>query len=152
MLAGHIDAGGFHPLPPGGFHATGDLGRIDGHGRLHLAGRTADVIKSGGYKIFPEEIERVLAGCAGALAVTTLPSEYWGEVIIAVAEAPPADWETKARAACEALARYKHPRAYLAVESLPRNPQGKIGRAAVRALVLQRWQLVDGPRPRVERR
>ena len=147
MLAGHIDADGFHPLPPGGFHATGDLGRVDRLGRLHLCGRTADVIKSGGYKIFPEEIERVLAGCAPALTVVTLPSEYWGEVIIAVAEAPAVGWEDKARAVVEQLAKYKRPRAYVAVETLPRNPQGKIGRSAVRALVLERWRLVDGPRP-----
>jgi acyl-CoA synthetase (AMP-forming)/AMP-acid ligase II len=151
MLAGHIDAAGFHPLAPGGFHATGDLGRLDPHGRLHLVGRTGDVIKSGGYKIFPEEIERALAGCAPALAVVTLPSEYWGEVIVAVAEAPAADWEANARAAAECLARYKHPRAYVALDALPRNPQGKIGRPAVRALVEARWRLVDGPRPRLER-
>ncbi len=105
------------------------------------------MIKSGGYKIFPEEIERVLAGCAPALTVVTLPSEYWGEVIIAVAEAPAVGWEDKARAVVEQLAKYKRPRAYVAVETLPRNPQGKIGRSAVRALVLERWRLVDGPRP-----
>ena len=151
MLAGHIDGSGFHPLPPGGFHATGDLGRLDAHGRLHLVGRTGDVIKSGGYKIFPEEIERVLAGCAPALTVLALPSEYWGEVIVAVAEAPAAGWEASARAAAECLARYKHPRAYLALDALPRNPQGKISRAAVRALVEARWRLVDGPRPKLER-
>lgn len=147
MFIGHIDADGFHALPPGGFHATGDLGRLDHQGRLHLVGRTGDVIKSGGYKIFPEEIERVLAGCAPALTIVTLPSEYWGEVIVAVAEAPADDWEEKGRAAVECLTKYKRPRAYVTVETLPRNPQGKVGRPAVRALVLARWQLVDGPRP-----
>ena len=86
MLAGHIDETGFHALPPDGYHATGDLGRIDARGRLHLVGRTADVIKSGGYKIHPEEIETALAGSAGdgAVVVTAVPSEYWGEVIVAV--------------------------------------------------------------------
>jgi acyl-CoA synthetase (AMP-forming)/AMP-acid ligase II len=79
--------------------------------------------------------------------VITLPSEYWGEVIIAVAEAPADDWQDKARAAIECLARYKHPRAYVAIDALPRNPQGKIGRAAVRTLVLETWRLVDGQRP-----
>ncbi len=48
MLAGLIDGTGFHATPDGGWHATGDLGRIDARGRLHLVGRTADVIKSGG--------------------------------------------------------------------------------------------------------
>ena len=128
MLSGHIDEAGFHALPPDGYHATGDLGRIDRRGRLHLVGRTADVIKSGGYKIHPEEIERALAGTATTVAVTTVPSDYWGEIIVAVAENAPPDWEARARAAAESLARYKQPRAYLSLESLPRNPQGKVPR------------------------
>lgn len=146
MLCGHIDANGFQPLPPDGFHETGDLGRLDERGRLHLVGRTADVIKSGGYKIFPEEIERVLAGCAPGVAVATLESEYWGEVIVAVAEAA-AGWEEQARKAVDVLAKYKHPRAYVTLASLPRNAQGKVSRRAVRALLLAQWRLVDGPHP-----
>ena len=141
---GHIDAGGFHPTPPGGWHATGDLGTIDEHGRLHLVGRTADVIKSGGYKIHPEEIETALAGTAGGIAVTTLPSDYWGEVIIAVAEAA-ADWPERAAAAAESLAKFKRPRAYVVLDALPRNAQGKVPRGRVREMLLERYRLVDGP-------
>ncbi len=149
MLCGHIDAAGFHQHPQTSFHQTGDLGRLDAHGRLHLVGRTGDVIKSGGYKIFPEEIERALAGCAAALAVTTLPSEYWGEVIVAVTESAPADWEERARAAAQVLARYKRPRAYVPIDTFPRNAQGKVRRADIRALVLARFELIDGPHPRL---
>ena len=147
MLCGHIDANGFQPLPPDGFHETGDLGRLDARGRLHLVGRTADVIKSGGYKIFPEEIERVLADCVPGVCVTTLESEYWGEVIVAVAEGTADDWEERARKAVDVLARYKHPRAYVSLMALPRNVQGKVSRRAVRSLLLAQWRLVDGPRP-----
>ena len=147
MLAGHIDDAGFHALPSDGYHATGDLGRIDARGRLHLVGRTADVIKSGGYKIYPEEVERALAGTGAVVAVTTVPSEYWGEIVVAVAEDAAPDWETRARAAAEALASYKRPRAYLSFEILPRNPQGKIPRGKVRAEVLARCRVIDGPRP-----
>ncbi len=147
MLAGHIDAAGFHALPPDGYHATGDLGRIDARGRLHLVGRTSDVIKSGGYKIYPEEIERALAGTTTAVAVTTVPSEYWGEIIVAVAEDAPPDWEARARAAAESLASYKHPRAYLSFETLPRNPQGKVPRGKIRAAILEQYRVIDGPRP-----
>ena len=147
MLAGHIDEGGFHALPPDGYHATGDLGRIDARGRLHLVGRTADVIKSGGYKIHPEEIERVLAPTATTVAVTTVPSEYWGEIIVAVSEDAPPDWEARARAAAETLASYKRPRAYLTLESFPRNPQGKVPRGKIRAEILERYRVADGPRP-----
>ncbi len=154
MSCGHIDAEGFHPLPPDGFHATGDLGRIDARGRLCLVGRMADVIKSGGYKIHPDEIERVLAGTAGtgAVAVATLPSEYWGEVIVAVAETADPAWPDRARAALAAIARHKHPRALLTIPELPRNPQGKIMRRAIREHLLATYRLADGPRPTLEPR
>jgi acyl-CoA synthetase (AMP-forming)/AMP-acid ligase II len=152
MLAGLIDGSGFHATPEGGWHETGDLGRIDARGRLHLVGRTADVIKSGGYKIHPEEIETALAGSAGtgAVAVTTLPSEYWGEVIVAVAEAAPADWPARATVAAEVLAKFKRPRAYLVLDALPRNAQDKVPRGKLREMVLARWRLVDGAHPELE--
>ncbi len=66
---------------------------------------------------------------------------------MAVAEDAPPDWETRARAAAETLASYKRPRAYLSFESLPRNPQGKIPRGKIRATILERYRVVDGPRP-----
>jgi acyl-CoA synthetase (AMP-forming)/AMP-acid ligase II len=150
MLAGHIDGDGFHPMPLGGWHQTGDLGRIDARGRLHLVGRTADVIKSGGYKIHPEEIEGALAGTAGAVAITTLPSEYWGEVIVAAAETASPDWAESAAAAVDGLAKHKRPRAYVVLEALPRNAQGKVPRGRVRDMLLERYRLVDGPHPRLE--
>lgn len=152
MYLGHLDANGFHDLPADGFHDTGDLGRIDGRGRLHLVGRLADVIKSGGYKIYPDEIERVLTGTAGtgAVSVVSLPSEYWGEIIVAVAETDDPDWPERARAALAEIARYKHPRALLMLPELPRNAQGKIMRRTIREIVLQRWRVVDGPYPSLE--
>ena len=84
MMIGHVDGQGFHELPEGEFHATGDLGYLDERGRLFLAGRAHDVIKTGGYKIYPEEIERVLPD---GVAVVGIPSAHWGEVIVAVSEA-----------------------------------------------------------------
>ncbi len=154
MYCGHIDATGFHPLPDDGFHDTGDLGRIDARGRLHLVGRLADVIKSGGYKIHPDEIERALAGTAGAaaVAIVTLPSEYWGEIIVAVAETADPTWVDRARAAVAQLARYKHPRAYLSLPELARNPQGKIMRRTIRAALLASYRVNDGPYPTLEQR
>jgi acyl-CoA synthetase (AMP-forming)/AMP-acid ligase II len=154
MYCGHIDAGGFHPLPADGFHDTGDLGRIDARGRLHLVGRLADVIKSGGFKIHPDEIERALAGTAGTAGVTivTLPSEYWGEIIVAVAETDDPAWPDRARAAVAQLARYKHPRAYLTLPELARNPQGKIMRRTIRETLLATYRVNDGPYPTLEPR
>ena len=152
MSHGHLDANGFQPLPPDGFHATGDLGRIDPTGRLHLVGRVADVIKSGGYKIHPDEIERALAPTAPTVSIVTLPSEYWGEVIVAVAEGADPVWEERARAALGELARYKHPRAFLRMTELPRNHQGKIMRRLIREALLDAYTLQDGPYPSLTKR
>ena len=78
MANGWIDADGEHVFEDG-WHATGDVGSIDAQGRLWLAGRLADIIKTGGYKVQPEEIETLLAGlpACGQIVVTALPSDYW---------------------------------------------------------------------------
>ena len=151
MSCGHISPDGvFHALPADGFHASGDFGRFDERGRLHLVGRVADVIKSGGYKIHPDEIERALAHTAQAVAITTLPSAYWGEVIVAVAEGADDGWPARARDALAGLSRAKHPRAFLAWPELPRNAQGKIMRRSIRAKLLATHRLIDGAYPTLE--
>jgi acyl-CoA synthetase (AMP-forming)/AMP-acid ligase II len=154
ICAGHYDTDGFHPLPRGAFHETGDLGRFDGQGRLHLIGRMADVMKSGGYKVHPDEVERALAasGEGAAVAVTSLPSEYWGEIVVAVAESPDPGWPARARVAVAGLARHKQPRLLLTLPELPRNVQGKVVRRHIREMLLAEYVLVDGPHPRLERR
>lgn len=152
MMTGTIRPEGYEPLPPGGFHETGDLGYFDGRGRLHLTGRAADVIKSGGYKVAPEEVERVLSAALGQgeVAVFGIDSEYWGQVIVAVAENPAPGWEAVISAAMAGMTQYKRPRALLAMPELPRNAMLKISRKAVRDHVLAGYRLVDGPRPVLE--
>jgi acyl-CoA synthetase (AMP-forming)/AMP-acid ligase II len=151
MLVGHIDASGYHPLPPEGWHATGDIGHLDAAGALHLAGRAGDVIKSGGYKIYPQEIELALAETneGRPIVAVGLPSAYWGEVIVAVAEAAPPDWPERAAAAAVSLTRFKQPRAYLTLEALPRVGQDKISRRRTAECLDVRFRLEDGPRPRL---
>jgi acyl-CoA synthetase (AMP-forming)/AMP-acid ligase II len=146
---GMIDGQGFKPHEPDGWHQTGDLGRFDASGRLWLTGRMADVIKTGGYRVNPDEIEACLAGidCYGHVCVTALPSDYWGEVIVAVAEAKNSAWANKAAARVKKLSRHKQPRAYLNLETLPRNSQGKISRRQTRELILATHDFVDGPYP-----
>jgi acyl-CoA synthetase (AMP-forming)/AMP-acid ligase II len=138
-----VDGNGFHELPDGEFHATGDLGYRDERGRLFLAGRAHDVMKSGGYKIYPEEIERVLPP---GLVVVGIPSAHWGEVIVAVSE-DGADHSAAVAAATAGLARYKHPRVCLSIDRIPRSLQGKVQRSRVRELVLARYAMTDGPYP-----
>jgi malonyl-CoA/methylmalonyl-CoA synthetase len=151
MMIGHVDQDGFHRLEPGEFHATGDLGYMDERSRLFLTGRAQDVIKTGGYKIYPEEIERLLDT---EVAVIGVASQYWGEVVVAVAARPgmPEDWPRTAEAAVAGLARYKQPRAYLTLEELPRSAQGKVQRAKVRDCILEHYRLRDGPYPTFEER
>jgi acyl-coenzyme A synthetase/AMP-(fatty) acid ligase len=148
MMIGHVDEQGFHELPEGQFHATGDLGYRDARGRLFLAGRAHDVMKTGGYKIYPEEIERVLPE---GVVVVGIPSAQWGEVIVAVSERG-GDLAQVVAEATRGLARYKQPRACLTLESIPRSLQGKVQRGRVRDLVLARYAMVDGPYPTFEPR
>jgi O-succinylbenzoic acid--CoA ligase len=151
MNIGMIGPDGLVPRPAGAWHRTGDLGALDARGRLRLAGRASDVMKSGGYRVHPAEIEMVLeeAGQGRAICVLGLASDYWGEVIIAVADGLASGWEAAALPLVEQLARHKRPRAWLTLPELPRNAQGKVVRARVREAVLARWRLEDGPHPRL---
>lgn len=149
MMIGHLDEGGFHPIHERNFHQTGDIGHLTDSGALFLVGRAHDVIKSGGYKIYPQEIETAVAGAVspGVAVAVGLPSAYWGEVLVVVAEGAPAGWEARAAQAAEGVAKPKRPRAWLSLPELPRAGQGKIQRARVAKLVLQRYRLEDGPHP-----
>jgi acyl-CoA synthetase (AMP-forming)/AMP-acid ligase II len=149
MYIGQIDLDGFHPLADGEWHRTGDFGHLDQRGRLWLEGRLADIIKSGGYKVLPDEIEAVLSalpGC-GEICIAALPSEYWGEVIVAVAEGASDIWQAEAERRVASLSRHKRPRLWLAFDALPRNAQGKVSRREVRSQILSRYALTDGPHP-----
>ncbi len=148
MCDGMLEEGGYAPHPDG-WHRTGDLGRIDARGRLWLTGRIADVIKTGGYRVNPDEIEACLSGMQSCerVCVTSLPSEYWGEVIVAVAENTSGDWVAEAATRLDALSRHKRPRAYASFAALPRNPQGKISRRKLRELIAATHEFIDGPYP-----
>jgi malonyl-CoA/methylmalonyl-CoA synthetase len=154
MLVGHIDERGFHALGPDDFHETGDIGRLAPNGELFLLGRRNDVIKSGGYKIYPQEIELALAAAVapGAAIAVGLPSEYWGEVVALITENAPPGWEARAVEAAACLSKAKRPRLYLSVEALPRGGQDKVQRRKLVELVLERYRLEDGPHPRLVRR
>jgi len=151
MYIGQIDPDGFRPLADDEWHRTGDFGHIDQRGWLWLEGRLADVIKSGGYKVLPDEIEAELSalpGC-GEICIASLPSEYWGEVIVAVAEGASDTWQAEAERRVALLSRHKRPRLWIAFDALPRNAQGKVSRREVRNRILARYALIDGPHPRL---
>jgi acyl-CoA synthetase (AMP-forming)/AMP-acid ligase II len=151
MYIGQIGPDGFQPLADDAWHNTGDFGHLDQRGRLWLEGRVADVIKSGGYKVTPDEIEAVLSGLPGCgeICIATLPSEYWGEIIVAVAENAGDAWQAEAEQRVSSLSRHKRPRLWIALDALPRNAQGKVSRREVRGALQSRYALVDGPHPRL---
>ena len=135
-----------------GWHSTGDLGYFDDKGRLMLTGRIADVIKTGGYRVNPDEIELLLVGSShwDYVCITSLPSEYWGEVIIAVVEGAKENFADEMSLRLKALSKHKQPRITVSFKALPRNPQGKISRKKVREMVLSTHQYLDGPYPKLE--
>ena len=112
---------------------AGDVGRIDEDGYLFLDGRRDDLVISGGVNVYPAEVEAVLARHPGVteVAVVGLPSEEWGETVVAFVVGDPDLESLQARAAAE-LAPFKRPREVRLVEALPRNAMGKVLRSRLR--------------------
>jgi acyl-CoA synthetase (AMP-forming)/AMP-acid ligase II len=113
---------------------SGDLGYLDGDGYLHITGRKTDLIISGGFNIYPAEIERVIAQHPDVdmVAVVGVPDPEWGETPVAVvipkSHVPEQDALTEELAAlCRAeLAGYKQPRRFAFWREFPLGPAGKI--------------------------
>ncbi|MES0826422.1 malonate--CoA ligase [Ruegeria sp. SCP11] len=124
-------------LRENGFFITGDLGRIDEDGYVHIVGRNKDLIISGGYNIYPKEIELVLDDQPGVLesAVVGVPHPDFGETVLGVIVAEPGetpDLEEMKAAVCKSLARFKHPRQLILLDELPRNTMGKVQKNILR--------------------
>ena len=119
-------------LSPDGWLHTGDLGHLDGHGRLHVEGRLKELIVTGGENVAPLEVEQALLAhpSVADAAVTGRPDPEWGEAIVAfVVPREPVDPE-RLRAWCrERLEPHKVPKHIEFTESLPRSPGGKLLRA-----------------------
>jgi malonyl-CoA/methylmalonyl-CoA synthetase len=119
-----------------GFFITGDLGLIDDQGYVHIVGRAKDIIISGGYNVYPKEVELVLDEMPSVLetAVIGLPHPDLGEAVVAVlaADGMAPDIDAIKSAIAHRLARYKQPKAYLILPELPRNTMGKVQKAALR--------------------
>ena len=119
---------------PDGWFRTGDLGLREPDGYITLKGRSRDLIISGGYNVYPPEVELVLAKhpAVQASAVIGCPDDDWGEKVVAViilhphAEVTAEDIIAHCRAY---LVNYKVPRRIIFVADLPRNSLGKIQRA-----------------------
>jgi fatty-acyl-CoA synthase len=123
----------------GWFH-TGDLARVDGEGYYWVVGRTKDMIISGGENVYPAELENVLADCAAIAeaAVVGIPDPKWGEAVVAaIVKKPGVALDEAAVLALfdGRLARFKHPRRVVFVDSLPKSALGKVQKFELRTLV-----------------
>ena len=120
-----------------GWAMTGDLGRFDADGYLYIVDRKRDMIVSGGYNVYPAEVENAISALVevAEVAVVGVPDERWGEAVKAVVVARPGVELSEAEvvAACDArLATYKKPRSVDFVAELPKTGSGKIMRRRIR--------------------
>jgi long-chain acyl-CoA synthetase len=122
----------------GGWLHTGDVGSFDDEGYLTLRDRSKDLIISGGMNIYPREVEETLLRHPGvrAVAVVGRPDPEWGEAVVAFvvpidAASQPATDELD-RTCLDSIARYKRPKDYVFVDSLPTNNYGKVVKRELR--------------------
>jgi malonyl-CoA/methylmalonyl-CoA synthetase len=122
---------------PDGFFITGNLGRVDVDGYIHLVGRTKDMVISGGFNVYPTEVEGEIDALDGVLesAVFGAPHPDFGEGVTAVVVPSAGALITEASvlaALGERLAKFKTPKRVFIVDSLPRNAMGKVQKVILR--------------------
>jgi long-chain acyl-CoA synthetase len=140
VMSGYLDmpAANRETLRGGWLH-TGDLGRFDDRGHLTLVDRVKDVVISGGYNIYPSEVERVLLAdsAVAEAAVIGVPDADWGEHVVAYVVATRGGEVDRGRldARClQTIARHKRPKEYHVVKELPRNSAGKVLRTELKRI------------------
>lgn len=115
---------------------TGDVGTMDGEGRVTIVGRAKDIVITGGFNVYPKEIEEVLDALPGVgeSAVIGVPHPDFGEAVVAVVTARDqlAGEADIIAALATSLARFKVPKRIFAVAELPRNAMGKVQKAELR--------------------
>jgi malonyl-CoA/methylmalonyl-CoA synthetase len=130
-----------------GWFKSGDLGRLDPNGYLHIVGRSKDLVISGGYNVYPKEVEIELDALAEVLesAVFGLPHPDFGEGVTAVVVTKPGARISEAQIITvikTRLARYKVPKRVLIVDELPRNAMGKVQKNTLRKRYASLYQSV----------
>ena len=124
-------------LRPNGFFITGDLGLIDPDGYVHIVGRAKDLIITGGFNVYPKEIELEIDAMDGVdeSAVIGVPHPDFGEAVVAVV-VPKAgatiDADEISAALSARLAAFKRPKRIVVAETLPRNTMGKVQKNELR--------------------
>ena len=123
-------------LLPDGWFITGDMARMDEDGYITIVGRAKDLVITGGFNVYPKEIESLIDDLPGVLesAVIGVPHPDFGEAVVAVVV--PAGEGTSAEAVKAALsgqlAKFKQPKEVILLDALPRNTMGKVQKKALR--------------------
>jgi malonyl-CoA/methylmalonyl-CoA synthetase len=129
------EAAGADAFTADGWFRTGDLGRADADGYLRIVGRSKELIITGGYNVYPRDVEEVLGRHpdVAEVAVVGLPDAEWGErvaaCVVAAGDAGSADARAILDWAADQLAPYQRPRELRFVDELPRNALGKVVRS-----------------------
>ncbi|HAX76872.1 MAG TPA: 2-succinylbenzoate-CoA ligase [Cyanobacteria bacterium UBA11372] len=121
------------------FHPD-DLGYFDENGYLHIIGRNSNKIVTGGENVFPSEVEAAIqsTNLVSDVCVIGLPDRYWGQVVTAIyiPKDPKLSTDILKTAIEHKLCKFKRPKYWFPVESLPRNAQGKVNREKLKKLSL----------------
>ncbi|MDA9545968.1 malonyl-CoA synthase [Bradyrhizobium sp. CCBAU 45321] len=122
---------------PDGFFITGDLGKIDDKGYVHILGRGKDLVISGGFNVYPKEIESEIDAMPGVVesAVIGVPHADFGEGVTAVLVRQPGasiDEAAVLKGLDGRLAKFKMPKRVFVVDELPRNTMGKVQKNILR--------------------
>ena len=130
---------------PDGFLRTGDLGLVDDQGYITIVGRSKDLIISGGYNVYPKEVEDCLNCLEGVeeSAVVGMPHPDFGEVVMAIVvprSGSTVDPESIRSCLRRSLANYKLPKLVAIARDLPRNTMGKVQKNVLRESYLPVWQ------------
>ena len=120
-----------------GWLKTGDLGRIDSNGYIMLEGRSKDLIISGGSNIYPREVEDVLLQCPNVFEASVVGKmdPEWGEIVVAFIVGTEITFDDLDLFCIEKISRFKRPREYIFLDSLPKNNYGKILKKELRNLL-----------------
>ena len=124
-------------MVPGGWIRTRDVGRFDERGYLYLVDRTSDMIVTGGYNVYPREVEDALGShpAVREVVVVGLPDDKWGEAVtafVAVRAGQDPEPESLIEHVRERLAGYKVPKSVRFIDEVPKSAVGKLLRRAVR--------------------
>ncbi|OBY26441.1 malonyl-CoA synthase [Leisingera sp. JC1] len=123
-------------LQPDGWFITGDMAKIDADGYVTIVGREKDLIITGGFNVYPKEVESLIDDLPGVLesAVIGVPHPDFGEAVVAVVvpEGEGTSAEAIKAALMGQLAKFKQPKEIILLNALPRNTMGKVQKKALR--------------------